>query len=161
MLASKILKEQKTSGLSGALEQFLKQKAGPALGIRNLSQIIEHVKARDLIIQSLLLKTSFEDLGMTEPVEEKAVEELKEGEEEEKKGEGEAAAENAEESEILDEAEKIRLEEEEKARLEEEEKAKAEEPPAKKLINEINQLLENKDSDLAFNGSGSHMDFVP
>ena len=89
MLVSKILSDQKTTGVSGPLETFLKQTAGPALGLRNLSQIIEHVKARDLVIQSLLLKVSFEDLGMTEPVEPKVEEESKEANEEEEKKEEE------------------------------------------------------------------------
>ena len=31
MLVSKIIKEQKTVGLTGALESFLKQKVGPTL----------------------------------------------------------------------------------------------------------------------------------
>jgi len=37
-------------GVTEVLETFLKQKVGPALGLRNLSQIIEFVKARDLVI---------------------------------------------------------------------------------------------------------------
>ena len=50
MLVNKIMKEQKTVGVAGVLETFLKEKAGPALGLRNLGQIIEFVKARDLVI---------------------------------------------------------------------------------------------------------------
>ena len=89
MLISKINTETKNGGVQGTLLEFLKQKVGPALGLRNITQIIEHVKARDLNVQNLLMKTSFEELGMTEPVEPKKEEQK---EEEEKKEEEENPA---------------------------------------------------------------------
>ena len=89
MLISKIITETKNGGVQGTLLEFLKQKVGPTLGLRNITQIIEHVKARDLNVQNLLMKTSFEELGMTEPVEPKKEEQK---EEEEKKEEEENPA---------------------------------------------------------------------
>lgn len=77
MFVNKIAKEQKTDSLSDATQTFLKQTVGPALGLRNLSQIIEHVKARDLAVQCLLLGQSFADLAMAEPPIEESEEEVK------------------------------------------------------------------------------------
>lgn len=86
MLVSKIIKDQKTVGLTGALEQFLKMRVGPTLQLNNIGQIIEAVKSRDLVVQELLQGTSFEELGLVkpqEPEEEKKEEESKEGQNEE------------------------------------------------------------------------------
>ena len=86
MLVSKIIKEQKTVGLTGALESFLKQKVGPTLQIHNIGQIIEAVKSRDLVVQEILQGTSFEELGLVKPQEP----------EEEKKEESKEAVQNEE-----------------------------------------------------------------
>ena len=67
MLVSKINKDQKTVGLTGVLEAFLKQRVGPMLQLHNIGQIIEAVKSRDPIIQELLQSTSFEELGLIKP----------------------------------------------------------------------------------------------
>ena len=63
-------------GLSEIVEKWLNNKAGPALGIRTLSVIVDYVKARDLVIQELLQRTTFEELGLIRPKteEEKAAE---------------------------------------------------------------------------------------
>ena len=54
-------------GLSEIVEKWLNNKAGPALGIRTLSVIVDYVKARDLVIQELLQRTTFEELGLIRP----------------------------------------------------------------------------------------------
>lgn len=51
------------------VETWLREKAGPAIGgTPSLSQIIERVKGRDVFIQDLLQKTSFEELGFVRPL---------------------------------------------------------------------------------------------
>jgi hypothetical protein len=54
-------------GINVVIETWLKEKAGPALGLRNLGQIVDYVKARDLVIQELLQRTTFQELGLTPP----------------------------------------------------------------------------------------------
>ena len=65
MLINKVIIDQKTLGVAGVLEAWLKEKAGPALGLRNIGQIIDMIRLRDLHIQELLQRTTFEELGLT------------------------------------------------------------------------------------------------
>jgi len=76
----KIDEQERGAGLSEELETFLLSQVGPALGLRvNISQIVEHIKARDLKIISLIRRTSYEQLGLQQPCEdEQSKEEKKE-----------------------------------------------------------------------------------
>ena len=64
----RILKEQSSNeGISEAIEKFLKDKVGATLGLKNLGQIIEQVKQKNLVYVLLLQQTTLDDLGIEIP----------------------------------------------------------------------------------------------
>ena len=72
LLIRRIESEERGSGLSDELESFMFSQVGPALGLRaDLNQIIEHVKANDLKVLSLLRRTSYATLGLEDPAQKK------------------------------------------------------------------------------------------
>ena len=82
LLVQRILKEQSSNeGISEAIEKFLKDKVGATLGLKNLGQIIEQVKQKNLVYVLLLQQTTLDDLGIEIPKPVKKEEEQKADEE--------------------------------------------------------------------------------
>ena len=111
MLINQVDPSKNQFGINVVVETWLKDKAGPALGLRNLGQIVDYVKARDLVIQELLQRTTFQELGLTPPTtdEEKAAEAEAKAKVEAEEAEAKAKAE-AEEAAIAEAKAKVEAE---------------------------------------------------